>query len=142
MGGHMELKTNRGLLKYLVFSFLTLGIYGLYIIHAAAQETDETCKEDGKNTKGLLLFILFSILTLGIYGLIWNYNIIERWGKFIRARGQTPRVTGGTYLLWLIVGAMIGIGPIVAQYLFLHTWNDVNEIHNKELAPKQVEVVK
>jgi len=55
MGGNMEFKTNRGLLKYLVFSLLTLGIYGLYIIHAAAKETDETCKEDGKNTKGLLL---------------------------------------------------------------------------------------
>lgn len=138
----MELKTNRGLLKYLIFGFLTLGIYGMYIIHAAAKETDETCKEDGKNTKGLLLYILFSILTLGIYGLVWSYNIIERWGKFIRVRGQSPRVSGGTYILWLIVGSMIGIGPLVAQYLFLHTWNDVNELHNKGLAPKQVEAPK
>lgn len=135
----MELKTNRGLFKFIVFSILTLGIYGLYIIHAAAKETDETCKEDGKNTKGLLLYILFSILTLGIYGLVWSYNIIERWGSFIRKRGQTPRVSGGTYLLWLIVGAAIGIGPLVAQYLYLHAWNDVNELHNKELSPKQVE---
>lgn len=68
----MELKTNRGLLKYLIFGALTLGIYGMYVIHAAAKESDEVCKEDGKNTKGLLLYILFSILTLGIYGLIWN----------------------------------------------------------------------
>lgn len=129
----MELKTNRGLLKYLIFNFLTLGIYGMYIIHAAAKETDEACKEDGKNTKGLLLYILFSIITLGIYAFIWSYNIVERWAAFIRKRNQTPRLNGGgMYLLWLIVGSMIGIGPLVAQYLFLHTWNDVNEIHNKE----------
>jgi hypothetical protein len=43
------------------------------------------------------------------------------------------------YLLWLILGSFIGIGPLIAQYLFLHTWNDVNEIHNKELAHPQVE---
>lgn len=138
----MEFKTNRGLLKYLIFSFLTLGIYGLYIIHAAAKETDETdetCKEDGKNTKGLLLYIVFSILTLGIYGLVWSYNIVERWAKFLRNRNQTPRLNGGgMYLIWLILGSFIGIGPLIAQYLFLHTWNDVNEIHNKELAASQI----
>ena len=137
----MEFKTNRGLLKYLIFSFLTIGIYGLYIIHAAAKETDEACKEDGKNTKGLLLYILFSIITLGIYALIWSYNIVERWAKFIRNRNQTPRLNGGgMYIIWLILGSFIGIGPLVAQYLFLHTWNDVNEIHNKELTHPQVEV--
>jgi hypothetical protein len=139
MGANMEFKTNRGLLKYLIFSFLTLGIYGLYIIHAAAKETDETCKEDGKNTKGLLLYIVFSILTLGIYGLVWSYNIVERWAKFLRNRNQTPRLNGGgMYLIWLILGSFIGIGPLIAQYLFLHTWNDVNEIHNKELAAPQI----
>ena len=99
MGANMEFKTNRGLLKHLIFSFLTLGIYGL----------------------------------------VWSYNIVERWAKFLRNRNQTPRLNGGgMYLIWLILGSFIGIGPLIAQYLFLHTWNDVNEIHNKELAAPQI----
>ena len=128
----MELKTNRGLFKYLVFSFLTLGIYPLYLIHAAAVETNKTCKEDGKKTAGLLLYFLFTLLTLGIYGLVWNFKLVERWAKFMRNRNKSPRLDGGKYLLWLILGAMIGIGPIVAQYLYLHAWNDVNEVYSKE----------
>ena len=92
----MKLKTNRGLLKCILFSILTLGIYDFVIIYKAAKETNITCAEDGQKTRGLLLFILFSILTLGIYSWIWYYNIIERWGKFVRQHNQTPSLSGST----------------------------------------------
>jgi len=132
----MKLKTNRGLLKYIVFSILTLGIYDLVIIYKAAEETNITCAEDGGKTRGLLLFILFSILTLGIYGWIWYYNIIERWGKFVRKHGQVPSLSGSTYLLWLIVGAFLaGIGILVATHMYLKAWNETNEVYNQLSAP-------
>jgi len=136
----MELKTNRGLVKYFFFNLFTFGIYGMYIIHAASVETNETCRDDGKRTRGFFLYLLLTILTIGIYHWVWYYSVIERWGKYIRKHNQTPRVSGGTFLLWQIIGAFLaGIGVFIAQYLFLHCWNDVNEIYNQESAPKKIE---
>jgi hypothetical protein len=135
----MKLKTNRGLLKYIVFSILTLGIYDLVLIYRAAEETNITCVEDGKKTRGLLLFILFSILTLGIYGWIWCYNIIERWGAYMRKHNRIPSLSGSTYLLWLIVGAFLaGIGILIATYMYLRAWNETNDTYNQLMAPAQI----
>lgn len=132
----MKLKTNRGLLKYIVFSILTLGIYDLVLIHRAAEETNITCAEDGKKSTGLILFILFSILTIGIYSFIWYYNMIERWGKYMRKHNQTPSLSGSTYLLWLIVGAfLVGIGILIATHMYLKAWNETNEVYNQLKAP-------
>jgi hypothetical protein len=137
----MKLKTNRGLFKSIIFSILTLGIYDIALIYLAAKETNITCAGDGKKTSGLFLFILFSILTLGIYSWVWYYNIIERWGNYVRKQNQAPSLSGSTYLLWLIVGAFLaGIGILVATHLYLKAWNETNEVYNRLAFPVQVPV--
>lgn len=128
----MRLKTNRGLLKYILFDILTLGIYGLVLIHKAAEETNITCAEDGKKTRGFFLFLLFSLLTFGIYSWIWYYNVVERWGGYLRNHGRTPSLSGSNYLLWLIIGSfLVGIGMFVATHMYLKAWNETNDFYNQ-----------
>lgn len=129
------LKTRRGLFKYIIFTILTGGIYHLYLVHAAHKETNKTCRGDGHKTRGLVAWFFLGLLLPGFYWtFIWPYGVINRWAGFMRRRGLKPRVTGGSYLAWLIFGSLLaGIGALVAQYKFLHIWNDVNKIHNEEL---------
>ena len=91
-----------------------------------------TCKDIGKDVGGLGYYILFTILTLGIYSLYWNYRICEKMSDYMKKRDKTPRITGGAWLLWTIVGAVIIVGPLVALVKQIHSWNDVNEIYNVE----------
>ena len=47
------MKEDRSLLKYVVFSILTLGIYSLFFWHQFANDMNIVCQGDGKNTPQL-----------------------------------------------------------------------------------------
>ena len=123
------LKTNRGFWKYFFFSLITLGIYNLYYIHKIAQEANLD-DEKGKKVGGLIFYIIFTFLTAGIYSLYWNYKVCEKFADTVRSAGKTPRITGGAWLLWTLIGSMIIVGPLVALVKQIHIWNDANEIYN------------
>lgn len=129
---HRRLKTNRGLLKYILLNFITCGIYNYFLIHNLARDTNEICQGDGRKTGGLLAFILLSFITCGIYSLVWWYKLCNR----IAANG--PRYNtfiqqnGATYLLWTIVGIFLcGLGPLVATYQVLHNMNALCAAYNR-----------
>ena len=62
--GVTPLKTDRGLLGYIVLSILTCGIYSYYFIYTVARDVNTACAGDGKSTGGLVQFILLSILKM------------------------------------------------------------------------------
>ncbi|MFA5449099.1 MAG: DUF4234 domain-containing protein [Clostridia bacterium] len=125
------LTTTRGFWKIFFLSIITLGFYGLYYIYRLAKDVNLTCAEDGKNdVGGLGFFILMSIISFGYYAFYWNYRVCDRMAELIIKNGGQPRITGGGWLLWTILGSFILIGPLVAQVKQIHQWNDVNKIYN------------
>lgn len=134
VGDIMKLKEDRSLLIIILLSMITFGIYGLVLIHQLADDTNEACAKDGKNTTGLLAFILLSIITAGIYGIIWWFMIIERWERYLIKNDYPVRVTGLGYILWSTIGVFIIVGPIIGQYKAIHQMNDVAKAHNRSLA--------
>ncbi len=127
------LKTNRGFWKLFFLSLITLGIYSLFFIHNMAKEAN-TVDANGKNVGGLLAYILLSTITLGIYGLVWNYKVCEKFANSIVRRGGQPNFDGGKWILWMIVGALIIVGPLVALVKQIHLWNEANAAYNAELS--------
>jgi len=123
------LKTNRGLIKCLLLSLITFGIYDLFLIYKMAQEAN-LADPSSKKVGGLIFYLVFTFLTLGIYSFYWNYRVCEKFANNVRAHGKTPRITGGAWLLWYIFGSLIIIGPLVALYKQIHSWNDSNVIVN------------
>ena len=121
---------NRGVLKLFFLTVITFGIYGLYFIHKVSVDMDTVCAGDGKHTQGLIVYILLSIVTLGIYSLIWMYGVGERINTFCIKNSLTSRCTGGSLLLWEIFGALIIVGPLVAEYKMLHGMNDICHHYN------------
>lgn len=127
------LKTNRGLIKYLIFSALTLGIYAFYFIHAVSREVNCVCEGDGKKTRGFFLYMLFTALTFGIYYFVWGYSVCNRMDERIRRTGKISNVTGGSWFMWTVFGTLLfGVGPLVAEYKLIHGLNEINGIYNRE----------
>ncbi|MDR0424946.1 MAG: DUF4234 domain-containing protein [Clostridiales Family XIII bacterium] len=124
----------RGLLKLILLSIVTLGIYWLYWIHRLARDTNTLCYGDGRQTSGLLIYILLGIVTFGIYNLVWWYMVAER------LRGNAPRYglvfnEGGlAFLLWYILGSLIVVGPFVAIYLLIRNINALADRFNAGVA--------
>ena len=127
-----QLATNRGLLKWILFTVLTLGIYALYTIHAIAKDVNVSCGKDGKHTRGLLFYILVGIVTLGIYTIVWNVLLCSRMHERMSRAGETPNVSGLSWFLWSTFGNILfGLGGFIAEYKLLHAVNRVNSLYNE-----------
>ena len=122
----------RSLLKLIVFSIFTLGIYALYFHHAIARDMNEMCRGDGKKTAGLIKTFLLSIITLGIYTFVWYYSIAKRIQDNARRQyGLNLPISGGKVLMWYIPGALLfGIGPYVALHIIIKNTNVLAAFHN------------
>ncbi len=133
-------KTNRGLIAYYILSLITFGIYPMYFIHRVHVELNEACKEDGKKTRGFFLFLVFGIITIGIYPICWWCFAASRMNDMMTRNNMKPRIGAVSWLCWNIFGVLLfGLGPIIAMYKFIHSLNDVNEIHNQQIRAKLTE---
>lgn len=126
----MSLRTDRGLLKLILLTVITFGIYGLYFTYKFAADMNVACNGDGKHTRGLLAQILLNIITLGIYSFFWMYGVGERINTACVRAGIPSRCTGGSLLLWEIFGSLIVVGPFVAMHKMIHGLNDVCALYN------------
>ena len=124
------MKTNRGLIKLILLSAITFGIYALFFWSKYAQDMNIVCQGDGKHTRGVLARIIFSVITFGIYELVWMYNVGERISANAHRRGIHCNVTGGSILLWYILGSLIFIGPFIALHKMIHGLNDLCYAYN------------
>ena len=125
------MKTNRSLLVFILLTIVTFGIYELYFLWKMAQDTNILCADDGKKTPGLLAFILLSAITCGIYAIIWWYNLAERLHDTGVRRNVDAGVTGGSFLLWMLLGSFLcGIGSFYALYMIFRALNRLSIEYN------------
>jgi hypothetical protein len=128
-----KLPTHRGFWLTLLLLIVTLGIYGLYLIHAFAKETNIACREDGRNTQGLLVVFLLSIITFGIYLIVWECMLIDRRCSYLASYGKPEGLQLSTYLLTLFLFGWLtfGIMYIVVFCKDLYQQNAVNRTYNE-----------
>ena len=120
-----QLKTNRGLLKYILLSIITFGIYPLVIMSSISTDINVIAtKYDGKKTMHFcLLAFIFSWLTFGIAPIVWYHRISARIGNELSRRGISYAFGAGSFWGWNVLGSLIGIGPLVYLYKLLHAMN-------------------
>ena len=113
-----QLKTNRGLIKFILLSLITLGIYGLVVMSTVSTDINIIASRyDGKKTMHFcLLVFLISWLTLGIGVLVWHHRICARIGNELSRRRISYSFGAGTFWGWEILGALIVVGP----FIYLH----------------------
>ncbi|MBQ6177761.1 MAG: DUF4234 domain-containing protein [Bacteroidales bacterium] len=129
------LRTNRGLLKYVLLSLITFGIYGIVVKTHISMEIDTVAApRDHKSTLNylLVLFILGPI-TCGIFPLIWYHNLSNRIGDELKARNLGYEFGAGDFWGWGVLGSLILIGPFVYLHKLLTSMNMINESYNASL---------
>ena len=87
----------RNIALCIIFSIITLGIYGIYWMIKINDEVNMLAGEPYATTGGMVF--LFSLITCGIYGLYWQFKMGERCDKI---RG----VNGSSNVLYLILGIL------------------------------------
>lgn len=120
-----QLKTNRGLFKFIFLGLITFGIYPIVIMSSISSDINTIASRyDGKRTMHYcLLFFIFSWLTLGIADFVWNHKICARIGDELMRRRIPYSFGAGTFWGWGVLGACIAIGPLVYRYKLLHAMN-------------------
>ncbi len=120
--------TNRNLLKFVLLSIVTLGIYGLVMMYHISKEINVAASpHDGKHTMNfLLIFFIFSWLTFGIAALIWYHRISNRIGGEVVRRGSYYQFGAEDFWLWSILGSLIIVGPYIYMHKLLKSMNIIN----------------
>ena len=127
-----QLKTKRGLLKYILLGIVTFGIYDIWQMTEISDTINIIAsRRDGKRTMNYcLMFFLIGGLTLGIGWLVWYHKLSGRIGEEQQARGLAVTVTAGTFWLWDVLGIFIIVGPWIYMYKLLHAMNDLCADYN------------
>lgn len=127
-----QLKTNRGLLKYILLSIITLGIYGIVVMSSVSTDINTIASRyDGKKTMHYcLVFFIFSWLTFGIVPLVWSHRISSRIGGELKRRGISYGFGANTFWLWGILGSFILVGPFVYIHKLLKSMNLLAKDYN------------
>ena len=127
-----QLKTNRGLLKFILLSIVTLGIYSIVVMSSVSNDINVIASRyDGKRTMHYcLLFFLVGVITFGIGYLVWFDKLSARIGNELRRRNIGYSFGAGTYWLWNILGACIVVGPFVYMHKLFRAMNLLSEHYN------------
>ena len=127
-----QLKTNRGLAKYILLGIITLGIYPIVVMPSISSDINIIAgRYDGKRTMHYcLLIFLVSWLTLGIGVLVWYHNLSSRIGNELRRRNISYQFGAGSYWGWSILGSLIVVGPFIYIYKLLKAMNLLSSHYN------------
>ena len=127
-----QLKTNRGLAKFILLSIVTLGIYAIVFMSSVSGDVNIICSRyDGKKTMHycLLLFII-SPLTLGIATVVWMHKISNRIGNELERRGLNYSFGASDFWIWDILGSIILVGPFIYLHKLSKAMNTLCEDYN------------
>ena len=120
-----QLKTNKGLAKYIFLSIITFGIYGLVVMSSVSNDVNiAASRYDGKKTMHYcLLFFLVSPVTLGIAGIVWFHKISNRIGAELKRRNLAYNFSCSDYWLWGVLGGLIIVGPFIYYHKLFKSTN-------------------
>lgn len=127
-----QLKTNRGLLKYILLGIITFGIYPLVVMSTISSDINIIASRyDGRKTMHycLLTFIIVPI-TFGIAAFVWYHKISNRIHNELVRRNIGYDFSASTFWLWNILGAFIVVGPFVYAHKLFKSMNLLAENYN------------
>ena len=128
-----KLKTNKSLVKLILLSIITFGIYPIVVYTAIGNEINLVAtRYDGKSTMHFcLLCFLVGPVTCGIADIVWLHRISNRIGAELARRGVNYNFSANDFWLWGVLGSLLcGIGPFVYMHKLCKAVNLMNEDYN------------
>lgn len=126
-----QLKTNKGLLKTILLSIITFGIYAIVVMCSVSSDINITAsRHDGKRTMNFFLCAILSGLAFGIPIIVWYHKISNRMGNELRRRNIAYSFSAVDFWLWNVLGSLILVGPFVYMYKMFQACNKINAHYN------------
>jgi len=125
-----QLPTNRSLLKMILLSLVTFGIYALVIQSKMIKEINMTALKDGKRTQGLFIMILLSMITFGIYALVWAHKYAGRVGDEAARRNTGVSFGAADFWIFCVLLSFTVICPLIYTYKLVKANNAINASYN------------
>lgn len=127
-----QLKTDRGLLKFILLSIITLGIYSLVAMSSVSNDINIIASRyDGKKTMHFcLLSFIVAPITLGIAIFVWYHKISNRIGGELKRRNLDYSLSAVDFWLWSVLGSLIIVGPLVYTYKLFKAMNTLASDYN------------
>ena len=110
-----QLRTDRGIIRFVLLSVLTLGIYAIVEFTRIGNDINLIASRHGekKTMHFCLVLFVYTILSLGIVPLVWTHRLCAKIGRELRRRSIDYSFGAGTFWGWTIAG-------IALQYFILH----------------------
>lgn len=127
------MRDDRSILKLVLLSIITLGIYEIWYLHHWIKDINELCKEDGKHNEGVLLLILLSLVTCGMFGIFWWFKVGDRLSRAGVRESVAVDISGGKMALLTFLGMIFfGVFTIYAEYLAIQATNELAMNYNQK----------
>lgn len=110
-----QLNTHRSLIKLILLSIITFGIYPYVFFSGISEDINLIASRfDGKKTMHYcLMAFIIGPLTFGIGFIVWFHNLSSRMGNELARRGIAYSFGASDYWLWNVLGSFIVVGPFV-----------------------------
>ena len=127
-----QLKTNKGLLKTILLSLITFGIYLLVVMSSVSDDINIVASRHvGKKTMHFcLLTFIFVPISFGIAGIVWFHKISNRIGAELKRRGVAYSFSAADYWLWNVLGKLIVVGTFIYLHKLFKAVNKMNAHYN------------
>lgn len=127
----IQFPTDRGILKFILLSLVTFGIYGMVTFVKMIGELNiAASRYDGQKTMDYMAMCFVAPLTLGIYVFVWFHKLSNRIGAEVRRRGYEYNFGAKDFWLWYFLGSMIIVGPFIYVHKMFKAMNMINESFN------------
>lgn len=128
----LKLKTNRSLLKFILLSAITFGIYGIVVMAGVSTDINTIASRyDGKKTMHYcIVSLLFTVITLGIVPIVWTHRLCNRIGSELQRRNIPYEFSAKTFWLWGVLGSFIIVGPFIFMHKMLESMNKLSADFN------------
>ncbi len=127
----VNLQTNRKMWKLMLFSILTLGLYGIFFFIPLAFDIDKVApRRDGERTMNYLFAHILALFTFSIVIDIWHYSIARRIEEALSVRKIDYDFSTNDFWLWFIFGSFILVGPFIYFHKLCTAMNLLCESYN------------
>ena len=121
-----KLKTNRGFIKLLHLSLITLGIYSLVFFYRAGKDINNIRKYYGDRKRmGFFGSLFLSIITLGIPLLVFSIRVVCSYYRYATIE-KVDRGSAAFFFISMFLLPWTLVCPIIADVQMIKTMNNIS----------------
>ena len=137
----------RGLVKIVLLSIITFGIYGLIHVCGIVKDLNKCRQGHGETKKSMnpIGVVFLSVITLGIVPIVWGHRLTKRMSDELEYRDISYSLKVWHYWVYEILLCETVVCPIIYLHKLIKASNLINKHHNtygdiKDMNQKELSV--